>query len=56
MGNGFPYNHQVRSEGKGDNQFLSSIVAVDADTGKYIWHYLTNPGKQWDSQEPVPSS
>lgn len=47
-GNGYPYNQFLRSEGKGDNLFLSSIVAVDADTGKYLWHYQTNPGEQWD--------
>ncbi len=48
VGNGFPYNQELRSEGKGDNLFLSSLVAVDADTGKYVWHYQTNPGEQTD--------
>ncbi len=48
VGNGFPFNQELRSEGKGDNLFLSSVVAVDADTGKYVWHYQTNPGEQWD--------
>jgi quinohemoprotein ethanol dehydrogenase len=38
----------VRSAGKGDNLFLSSIVALDADTGTYKWHYQTNPGETWD--------
>jgi quinohemoprotein ethanol dehydrogenase len=47
-GNGAPWNHQVRSLGEGDNLFLSSIVALDADTGDYIWHYQTNPGETWD--------
>jgi quinohemoprotein ethanol dehydrogenase len=47
-GNGAPWNHQVRSLGKGDNLFLSSIVALDADTGDYVWHYQTNPGESWD--------
>jgi quinohemoprotein ethanol dehydrogenase len=47
-GNGAPWNHKVRSEGKGDNLFLSSIVALDADTGAYKWHYQTNPGESWD--------
>lgn len=48
VGNGAPWNHQYRSEGKGDNLFLSSILAVDADTGKYKWHYQANPGESWD--------
>ena len=47
-GNGFPFNQEFRSEGKGDNLFLSSIVALDASTGEYVWHYQTNPGEQWD--------
>ena len=39
VGNGSPWNQQVRSEGKGDNLFLSSVVALDARTGAYKWHY-----------------
>jgi quinohemoprotein ethanol dehydrogenase len=45
VGNGSPWNHHVRSDGKGDNLFLSSIVAVDPDTGKYKWHYQETPAK-----------
>jgi quinohemoprotein ethanol dehydrogenase len=48
VGNGSPWNHQVRSNGKGDNLFLSSIVAVDPDTGQYKWHYQETPGESWD--------
>jgi quinohemoprotein ethanol dehydrogenase len=48
VGNGTPWNHKVRSEGKGDNLFLASIVALDADTGAYRWHYQENPGESWD--------
>lgn len=48
VGNGSPWNHKIRSQGKGDNLFLSSIVAVDPDTGKYKWHYQINPGESWD--------
>lgn len=47
-GNGAPHNHYERSQGKGDNLFLASIVAVDPDTGKYLWHYQVNPGESWD--------
>lgn len=47
-GNGAPWNHRIRSEGKGDNLFLCSIVALDAKTGKYKWHYQVNPGETWD--------
>jgi quinohemoprotein ethanol dehydrogenase len=47
-GNAGPYNPRVRSPGGGDNLFIASIVAVDADTGKYIWHYQENPNEAWD--------
>ncbi|KHK92761.1 PQQ-dependent dehydrogenase, methanol/ethanol family [Novosphingobium malaysiense] len=48
VGNGSPWNHKVRSAGEGDNLFLASIVALDADTGAYKWHYQVNPGESWD--------
>jgi quinohemoprotein ethanol dehydrogenase len=47
-GNASPYNPAVRSPGNGDNLFTDSIVALDADTGKYIWHYQVNPRDAWD--------
>jgi quinohemoprotein ethanol dehydrogenase len=47
-GNGTPWNRQLRSDGKGDNLFLSSIVAVNADTGQYAWHFQEVPGEEWD--------
>jgi quinohemoprotein ethanol dehydrogenase len=47
-GNGAPWNQKIRSPDGGDNLFLCSIVAVDADTGEYIWHYQVNPGETWD--------
>ncbi|MDX2233866.1 MAG: PQQ-dependent dehydrogenase, methanol/ethanol family [Hyphomonadaceae bacterium] len=48
VGNGSPWNQQIRSPGGGDNLFLSSIVALDPDTGEYKWHYQTTPGETWD--------
>lgn len=47
-GNGSPWNRKIRSPDGGDNLFLCSIVAVDADTGEYKWHYETTPGETWD--------
>jgi alcohol dehydrogenase (cytochrome c)/quinohemoprotein ethanol dehydrogenase len=38
----------VISKKPGDGLFLSSIVAVNADTGAYVWHYQTTPGDSWD--------
>lgn len=45
-GNAVPWNQQLR--GAGDNLFAASIVALDADTGEYRWHYQTTPGDTWD--------
>jgi quinohemoprotein ethanol dehydrogenase len=47
-GNGSPWNWKIRSPQGGDNLFLSSVVALDADTGRYVWHYQTTPGDSWD--------
>jgi quinohemoprotein ethanol dehydrogenase len=48
VGQGAPWNGTIRTAGRGDNLFLCSIVAVDADTGKYVWHYQVTPGDMWD--------
>lgn len=42
------YAHNLRSPDGGDNLFLSSIVAVNADTGEYNWHYQTVDKDSWD--------
>lgn len=54
-GNGSPWNPKYRTDGKGDNLFLCSIVALDADTGEYVWHYQENPQEAWDynSTQPI---
>ncbi|MFN2425684.1 MAG: PQQ-dependent dehydrogenase, methanol/ethanol family [Candidatus Binatia bacterium] len=48
VGNGSVYNREQRSPGGGDNLFVSSILAVDPDDGRLVWHYQTTPGEQWD--------
>ena len=47
-GNGSPWSRRQRSEGKGDNLFLSTVLALNPDTGAYIWHYQESPGESWD--------
>ncbi len=47
-GNGAPWNQKIRSPGGGDNLFTCAIVALDAETGAYVWHYQINPGETWD--------
>ncbi len=49
VGNAGPYDSVLRDPGgKGDNLFTSSIVALDANTGAYIWHYQQTPREAWD--------
>jgi len=48
VGNGSPWNWERRDPSGLDNLFLSSIVAVDVDTGEYAWHFQTTPGDTWD--------
>jgi quinohemoprotein ethanol dehydrogenase len=47
-GNGSPHHMKFRSPEGGDNLFLCSMVAVDAATGEYKWHYQEIPSEQWD--------
>jgi quinohemoprotein ethanol dehydrogenase len=53
-GNGLPWPHSIRSPGGGDNLFTASIVAVDARTGKYKWHYQTVPKDSFDFDNTNP--
>lgn len=48
VGNGSPWNRRIRSPDGGDNLFLSSIVALNPDTGEYRWHYQETPAETWD--------
>jgi quinohemoprotein ethanol dehydrogenase len=48
VGNGSPWNHRIRSNGEGDNLYLSSIVALRPSTGEYVWHFQTTPAETWD--------
>jgi quinohemoprotein ethanol dehydrogenase len=47
-GNGGPDAQLHRSPQRGDNLFLCSIVALDAKTGVYRWHYQQVPEEDWD--------
>jgi alcohol dehydrogenase (cytochrome c)/quinohemoprotein ethanol dehydrogenase len=48
VGNGLEWSRGTRSANEGDNLSLASIVAVNADTGAYAWHYQVMPGEEWD--------
>ncbi len=51
-GSGYPWNRQKRSADatgdRGDNLFICSIIALDAQTWAYKWHYQVVPGETWD--------
>ncbi len=53
-GNGSPWNCNLRSPAGGDNLYLASLVALNADTGKYAWHYQETPGDNWDYTSTQP--
>lgn len=48
VGNGSPWNNKQRSPAGGDNLFLSSVVALNPDTGKYVCHYQEVPADNTD--------
>jgi PQQ-dependent dehydrogenase (methanol/ethanol family) len=46
-----PWNAKDR---RGDNLFTDSVIAVNADTGEYVWHYQTVPNDSWDFNDCSP--
>jgi len=53
-GNGSPWSQKRRSPKGGDNLYLASIVALNADTGAYVWHYQETPGDNSDYTSTQP--
>jgi quinohemoprotein ethanol dehydrogenase len=53
-GNGSPWARSKRSPSGGDNLYLASLVALNPDTGKYVWHYQETPGDNWDFTSTQP--
>jgi len=43
-----PWNPVLRGTGVGDELYTNSVVALDARTGKYIWHYKETPNDGWN--------
>jgi quinohemoprotein ethanol dehydrogenase len=46
-GNG-PYDPNEAKAVPADHLYVASIIALDADTGRYRWHYQTTPRDAWD--------
>jgi PQQ-dependent dehydrogenase (methanol/ethanol family) len=49
-----PFDPSLRGEGHGDELFTNAIVAVNVDTGEYVWHYSTTPGDGWNYAATMP--
>jgi quinohemoprotein ethanol dehydrogenase len=47
-GNATPWNPRVRQPHHGDDLYTDSIIAVNPDTGAYVWHYQETPDDAWD--------
>jgi PQQ-dependent dehydrogenase (methanol/ethanol family) len=48
VGTGQPGPWTSVSRGLGDALCTNCIIAVKGATGKYVWHYQTTPGDDWD--------
>lgn len=46
-GNAEPWNPTPMGRA-GDSLYTSSVVAVNADTGEYVWHFQETPEDRWD--------
>lgn len=54
-GNAALFNWHERSPSGGDNLYLCSILAINPDTGRLVWHYQETPRESWDytSVQPI---
>ena len=50
-----PWRPDQRAPDAGDELFAGSIVAVNADSGKYAWHYKLAPHDGWNWEASTPS-
>lgn len=49
-----PWNPKERGQGRGDELFTNSIVALNADSGEYAWHYQVTPNDAWNFEATMP--
>lgn len=49
-----PWVPTMRGKGHGDELYTNSVVALDASTGKYIWHYKQTPNDGWNYSPNAP--
>jgi quinoprotein glucose dehydrogenase len=51
---GAPATDRYGGDRPGDNLFSSSVVAADANTGKYLWHFQVVHHDIWDADVSTP--
>jgi len=54
VGSAIPDSPIDRGEKRGDELFSASLVAVNADTGRYVWHYKQTPDNAWNYDNSAP--
>lgn len=47
-GGAFPDAYSERAPAGGDELYLESVVAIDARTGRYVWHFQETPHDNYD--------
>ena len=53
VGGPSPLDPTARGANAGDELFTNSVVALDAKTGEYVWHFKQNPGDGWNFEPAV---
>lgn len=54
VGGASPWSPSDRGKKRGDELFTNSIVALNARTGDYVWHFQTTPGDGWNLEPVMP--
>ena len=52
-GGSSPLDPTMRGTGAGDELFTNAVVALDAETGEYRWHFSQVPGDGWNYEAAV---
>ena len=51
---GSPAGNYWGGDRPGNNLYANSVVALDVNSGKYLWHFQTVHHDLWDSDQPSP--
>jgi PQQ-dependent dehydrogenase (methanol/ethanol family) len=48
-----PFSPSTRAKDAGDELFTNSVIALDAKTGQYLWHFAETPHDGWNYEAAV---